>query len=346
VLGAALLATLSTSPSPFPLDFDKGEERLLLAYLTEAQFRAASFLDERILATGAPSTWITTDEVARLAAGLEGESDFIFHIGHVGSTLVSRLLGASERIFALREPAILRTLARRRAGEGGRSDPHLELALRLLSRVWRPGQRCLVKATSFVSAIAPAIMAASPSAKALAMFVSPQVHMATRLAGPASRAELPVAAEGWLDRLHRRLGGVFWRLDGLSEGERAALGWACELCALAVLVEQFPVRVRWLDFDRFLAQPAVGLASALTFLRGEPLGGEVAAMLRSGDLGRYSKAPEFNYDARTRRDVIDDGMRAHAVEIERGIAWLNAAGNSHPIIARAATSAAIAVRVG
>ena len=314
--------------------------------LTEDDFRAASFLDERMLVAGPRSTWVTTDAVARAAASLDGESDYIFHIGHVGSTLVSRLLGASERIFALREPAILRTLARWSAGDDARSNVRLELASRLLSRVWRPNQRSLIKATSFVSEIAPALLAASPGSKALAMFVSPQVHIATRLAGPASRAELPVATVGWLDRLHRRLGGAFWRLESLSEGERAALGWACELCALAKLTEQFRTRVQWLDFERFLAQPAAALGGLLGFLRGGPVEGEIATMLRSGELSRYSKAPEFHYDARTRREVIEQGLRTHGVEIERGIAWLNAAGNAHPIIARAATEAAMAVRGG
>jgi len=317
----------------------------------EADFRAASFLDERILAEGRAGSWVPFEEVADVSAHLAGESDYIFHIGHAGSTLVSRLLGASERVFALREPAILRTLARRldratdRAHRGYPLEgPHLGVTLKLLARVWRPGQRSLVKATSFVSDIAPAILAASPRAKALLMFVSPQVHIATRLAGPATRAELPAVSEQWLERLHRRLGGVYWRLERISEGERAALGWACEICALASAAHSFPGRVRWLEFEAFLADPAAGLAAVATFLHGDLQDGDVASMLAQGDLGRYSKAPQFNYDARTRSQTIESGLRDHADEIGRGIAWLNAAGNAHPLIAEAARSSALAVR--
>jgi hypothetical protein len=317
---------------------------MLFVDLTESEYRAASFLDERLLAAGRRGTWTALEEVAREAAILDGESDFIFHIGHVGSTLMSRLLGASPRIFAVREPAILRTLARQGAREDDRADPRLELALRLLARVWNPNQRSLVKATSFVSDIAPSIMAASPSAKALAMFVSPQFHMASRLAGQASRAELPVAAVSWLDRLHRRLGGAYWRLDRMSEGEWAALGWTCEICALAELADRFPGRVRWMDFDRFLMRPSGGLAATLKFLRGSTQDDELGAIMRGSDWGRYSKAPEHAFDARARREVIDEALYSHAAEIERGIGWLNAAGNAHPAIARAATSAAMAVR--
>jgi len=323
--------SLSATPSLFPLDFDEAGDRLLCLDLSETDFRAASFLDERLLAKDPRRSWIASAEAAGLAANLDRESDFIFHIGHVGSTLLSRLLGASERVFALREPAILRTLARRES----MLATHLDATLRLLARVWRSDQRSLVKATSFVSDIAPAILTASPTTKALLMFVAPQVHMATRLAGPATRAELPAVAAAWLERLHRRIGGSYWRLEALSEGERAALGWVCEICSLASASQVFPARTRWLDFEAFLADPVAGLGEALSFLYGGPVDGEVAAILAGGDLGRYSKAPEFGYDAATRRQTIAEGLREHGAEIDRGIAWINAAANAHPAIAAA-----------
>jgi hypothetical protein len=332
-----VLAKLTSSPGLFPLDFDETAARLLCLHLTEEDFRTASFLDKRILAPQVGRAWIATADAARAAAGLAGESDFIFHIGHVGSTLVSRLLGVSPRVFSLREPAILRTLARRLAPAAD-----LSVTLKLLARVWRPGQRSLVKATSFVSDLAPAILAASPTSRALLMFVAPQAHIATRLAGPASRAELPLVAAGWRERLHRRLGGVFWRLEAMTEGERAALGWTCEICALADAGRGFAARVRWLDFETFLADPAAGLGAAMEFLRGGAAEGEVAAMLAGGDMGRYSKAPEFRYDPQTRWAIIDEGVREHAAEIGRGLAWINAAANAHPAVAAAIRLAAAA----
>jgi len=338
----AVSQSLSATPSLFPLDFDEAGDRLLCLDLTETDFRAASFLDERLLAKDPKRSWIGSAEAAGLAASLDRQSDFIFHIGHVGSTLLSRLLGSSKRVFALREPAVLRTLARRKS----MLAPHLDPILRLLARVWRPNQRSLIKATSFVSDIAPAILTASPSAKALLMFVAPQVHMATRLAGPATRAELPALADGWLERLHRRIGGAHWRLEALSQGERAALGWVCEICSLASAGQAFPARTRWLDFETFLGDPVGGLSDALSFLYGGPLDGEIAAILAGADLGRYSKAPEFGYDAATRRQTIAEGLSEHGAEIARGIVWINAAANAHPVIAAAVRLPAAARRAG
>ncbi len=330
---------LTALPTVFPLDFGDGGRRLRCVKLSEGDYRAASFLDERVLAGRAPIL-VPIEESERLAARLTGESDFIFHIGHAGSTLVSRLLGASERIFALREPAVLRTFSYR-LWRGHVVDTDLAMTMRLLARVWRPGQRSLVKATSFAADLAPGMLAASPSAKAILMFVRPQVAIATRLAGPATRAELASLTPTWLERLRRRLGTDVGRLDGLSEGEQAALGWACEMCALARAARVFPARTRWLEFEHFLDDPARGLAAALGFLYGEEKPGEAAAMVASGELGRYAKAREHDFDTVARRAVIGRGLQEHGAEVERGLTWLNAAAVAHQGIAAAVRSSAL-----
>jgi hypothetical protein len=172
------------------------------------------------------------------------------------------------------------------------------------------------------------------------MFVSPLTYLATILAGPASRAALTGAAPGRIKRLRMRLGTAPWTLGDLSEGELAAMGWACEICALAVIAARHPDRVLWLDFDEFLARPGAGLASVLRFLHGDAPSAVVEAMLRSPHLHRYSKAPEHPYDAALRRGILAQGLAENRVEIERGLRWLNETGSAHPIFANAARSAA------
>ena len=63
-------------------------------------------------------------------------------------------------------------------------------------------------------------------------------------------------------------------------------------------------------------------------------------MLASADFGRYSKAPEHAFDAAQRAEILRRSDREHAGEIGRGIAWLNAAGAAHPVIAQASRAAA------
>ena len=345
---------IAASPELFPLVLDVAGDRVAMVRLDEARYREASFLDERILPQVPPPAWIPWAELQAAADTLAGESDFIFHIGHVGSTLVSRLLGAGDRCFSIREPAILRTLASMELDLAALGSPwtredfgrRLDIMLKLWARTWRRSQRSLVKATSFVGEIAPLILERSPAAKAILMFVSPRVYLATILGGRNSRRELKSVTPMRLARLRRRLGLGAWRPGDLGEGEMAAMGWACEVMALAAVAAAFPDRVLWLDFEAFLDRPGEALTAALRRLRGDAREEEVAAMLRSPDLGRYSKAPEHAYDADLRRRVLAQANAEHGESIDRGVAWLNAAGSAHRPIADAARMAAAAARAG
>lgn len=314
-----------------------------LVRLSEAGYEALSFLDERILGETGPVSWTASSALDASAAALAGECDFIFHIGHVGSTLLSRILGTSERVFSLREPAILRTLAQLEFDLGDPGGPwnraeleeRLAVFLRLWARVYRAGQKTLLKATSFVSEIAPLLMRRSPSARAILMFVSPMTYMETILGGPNSRLELGALASRRLARLARRLGGPVWRGETLSEGELAAMSWICEILCLTEVAAGFEGRVLWMDFDVFLARPTERLAGALSHLHGQASETVASAMARGPHLGRYSKAPEHAYDADLRRTVLAGARAEHGDEIERGVAWLNAAADAHPMIAAA-----------
>jgi hypothetical protein len=285
--------------------------------------------------------WTDWPTLRAAADAVDGESDFIFHIGHVGSTLLARLLGRHPRLFALREPAILRSVATLRA-ETAFPDALLTM-LKLYARVWRPGQRCLVKATSFVADLGPQVLDCFPSARAILMVTAPQVFIATLLAGEASRPELPKVTSARIGRLSRRLGEPLFS-GAASEGEMAAVGWACEMCALADIAYRFPSRILWLDFDRLLADVPSGLLKVARHLDPRFSAADVAVMLSGPELSQYSKAPEHAFDARRRHEVIGAAMHRHNQEIERGIAWLDRAAQAHPAIARASQVAAAAGR--
>jgi hypothetical protein len=325
------------SPRLYPLSFDAASERVRFIALTEENYRFESFLDERLLEKFGFGRWTPFDDVRQAVAGTDAECDFIFHIGHVGSTLLSRLLGEDGRVFSLREPAILRTLAVAELSslDRGVLDDQTRLFLKLWARVWRPGQRTLLKATSFVSETAPRLMTLNSTARAILMYVQPRTHLAAILAGEASRAELAVNAPMRLTRLHRRLGGPIWRLGVLSEGERAAMSWACEVMALDQVAAQFAGRVLWLDFDALLAEPDFWLAAALRRLHGEASGAAVEAILHSEHLRRYAKAPEHVFDTSVRQQALADSSQTHREEIDRGMAWLEGAASAHPPIGEA-----------
>ena len=332
------------TPDVLPLIFDHEQARVCLVALSERDYRAASFLDERVLVERAPGAWVDWARFRTWPRPAPRPCDFIFHIGHVGSTLLSRVLEEAPTVMALREPAVLRSLARLDL-EGHSVDAECALFLDYLARPFRPEQRVLIKATSFVSDIGPSLMRHRPGANAILMFVAPQSYLAGIMAGEASREEARINAPMRVARLERRLGArAAWRLADMSEGEIIALGWACEALSLAAIANDFPDRVLWLDFEALLARPAYWLAACLYRL-GRPYDqNAIAPVLASPEFGRYAKAREHGYDADLRRRLLDAARTTHAVEIERGLAWLNTAAAEHPALAGGVRALAAARR--
>jgi hypothetical protein len=341
---------MSASPEIYPLSFDPAVDMAYVVRLSEAEFRAASFLDQRALAGGKTGEWAPWAAYWRQAgpdASAKG-CDFIFHIGHVGSTLLSRLLGEHRRIFALREPTPLRTLA---GLEIDLDQPHsvispetFEARLGELSGLWartfRPEQKALVKGTSIASALAARLLARDAAARAVLMFTGPEPFLASILGAANSIHDIRDQAPLRLRRLHRALGEAPFRLWALSPGEMVAMSWAAEMAALAEAAGAYPDRTHAIDFERFLQAPEAGLARAFAFLGATAEPAEIEALARGPIMGRYSKAPEHAYDAALRREVLEHGRKARPEELRAGLAWLETAARSRPLIGRALELAA------
>ncbi len=331
-----------SSPDFYPLALDFVTNLAQIVRFSEGEYRSASFLDERILAGRRPVFSAPLQEVMQLQPVSNNGADFIFHIGHSGSTLLSRLLGDWEAVLSVREPAILRALARS-APTDGAADPasrndfdrRVAICLGLLARSYRPGQRVLIKATSFVSEIAAPLLEWRAQSRAILLYVAPRIFLATILGGEAARAELPVVSPDRARRLARRMGRAIGSLDKLSAGELAALGWTCEILSLADIAHRFGERVLWMDFDAFLANSRAGLTAALRFLHGDADPRVVATLLGSLDFHRYSKAPEHPYGSAHRRLALAEAGVVFQAEIERGLDWINGLCRESPAAADA-----------
>ena len=101
---------ITQSPAWFPLE-PGASGTLRWVRLSESGYSAASFLDQRLLAARPEEACCERAVAEAAAAQLMPRSHYVFHTGHVGSTLISRLIGAHAAYFALREPALLRHMA-------------------------------------------------------------------------------------------------------------------------------------------------------------------------------------------------------------------------------------------
>jgi hypothetical protein len=313
------------------LDPAAGQARLIA--MDANSYRAASFLDDRMLHQPVDAQlvpWPLIEEAASQVTRCDAR--WIFHIGHVGSTLVSRLLGEFEKVLAVREPRVLRDLALTPAEVRGR---YIEPIPAIVSRTFAEDETACVKATSWVSEIAPELV--PPSERALFMFASPRNYIASILAGENSVKELRMLAD---TRMHRLAGRGIALTAGRNDAELAGIAWACEMTALEAASEAMADRViAWADFDRMLDDMAAALKSAADHFGFAADASTVAAIASGPLMSSYSKALEYDYSADLRRELIEEAEHYHRSPIESALAMLRPAAEKSPLLARALSRA-------
>ncbi|HTU10687.1 MAG TPA: hypothetical protein VMG08_07280 [Allosphingosinicella sp.] len=316
------------TPEYLPFEYDPASGRVALLRMTEADYRAASFLDQRVLR---PDSVLIETEWAKLAMPAEARrnAQYIFHIGNVGSTLISRLLGELPEVFALREPLLLRAFAESPPDADG-----FDRLTALLSRTFRPDQRANVKATSFTSEIADRLVPLG--SRALFLYARPDRYLENILAGENSWRTLQALSPLRLRRLQGRCPGLEAELGAMHDGLKAALGWACEMTSLEAAAARLPEgSVRWLEFDAFLADPVAQFRAVAAHF-GHKADEPTARAIAEGPLmGRYSKALDYEYSPALRREILADARWRHAPAIRDALNWLEGLARRYPAVADA-----------
>lgn len=329
---------LPVSPDACVHNIDLVRGLALVIRIDAGTYRKASFLDDRILGPSVRGAWLAGSDATAAARQVADRRPlhFIFHSGHVGSTLVSRLLDESGVVLPLREPLPLRVIAD--AWEALPSPESLlgpeqfdalaGMMLRFWSRGYDWSRAVVVKATSSAGHAAIPLLKAQPDARAIYMNLRAEPYLAALMAGANSLTDLRGHAPGRMRRL--RAAGVAIRepLYQLSPGELAALGWLAEIRAQQDAVSQFPGRVLAVDFDALLADIPVGIQRIA-----DHFGLETGPAFRAGISGspalrRYSKAPERPFAPDERDRLLAQSRRDNRDEIMRGMRWLERNGGA------------------
>jgi hypothetical protein len=331
VISAAPLPEGWTEDASWLLQAIDPRARLVrLVRMDEAAYRAASFLDDRMLNAGLEMRLCSLDQAMADADSLKREdARWIFHIGHVGSTLVSRLLGELDRTLSLREPRSLRDLSESGGDELARFARNLR---RVFSCSFSRSQRTIVKATSFVSEHAPLLVPANGTA--LFLYASPQNYIAGILAGEYSVKELAAGFEGRTGRLRdRRI-----ELIGFdaSLAHRAAAAWACEMTSLESACDVMrDRRLLWADFDVMLQDMTGWIRRCAKHFDLKVTPSKAAELANGPLMRRYSKALEYDYSPSLRAELLAEAASRHRADIEAAVEDLGHAAKSTPLLERA-----------
>jgi hypothetical protein len=299
-------------------DFDLQTRRAVLLKLQENDYHEASFLDQRIEPRATGRHVIDLPDIGKKLLNLNSPTTnphYIFHLGHCGSTLLSRALSASPNVFPIREPLTLRRLA-----DGFESERKslLETSLSAHARVFHPGQTPVIKATSTCNKLIHPILSMNESSRAILMYVS----LETYLAGMLGKQSPPLDLRG-----HAKMRLAHWNemdsappldLSQLDTSQLAVLAWLTGMHQLVKANFQFPDQTLLLDFEQFLSNPETGLKQTVNFL-GFTEESELILEAWPDISTGYSKKPDEPYSRFNRRKTLLRGLQNHADEIRQGM---------------------------
>jgi hypothetical protein len=291
----------------------------------------SSFLDERAVTHG-QDIWLAFADVERALENPVASRPlhFIFHMGHVGSTLLSRLLDETGVVLSLREPLPLRAIADAYDGAVPDVDRRTETLLRLWERGFARTEKIVVKATSATERLAPRLLAMRSHAKAVMLNVTAETFLCTILAASNSAVDLNALGPERLYRLGT-FGVVVPRPTTL--GELAAMSWLAERMTQAEIQRDCGSRAMSVDFDMLLEAPVLVLGQILAHFRIEHSHELIASIARSRAMSRYSKAQEHEYSPALRRRRLNEARAAYGAEIRSALGWLAKAGVGHSGVA-------------
>ena len=339
------LPTLLDSPNSYPQKLDLVRSCILQIELDEPAYQAASFLDDRILGPGTKGTWLPVERVA--ATTRRGHEirplHFILHTGHVGSTLLSRLLDTTGSVLSLREPLPLRTLAEASdvlgQPESLLGEQQFELVLDTFVRLWSRGYtttRCVVlKATSAAARVAPLLLRRNAASRAVYLNLRAEPYLATLLAGPNSPVDLRGHGAERMRRLRTFIGAPLGSLHALTPGELTAMSWLAESLTRREILDQWPDRVLAVDFDAFLGDLPQVMQQIVDHFQLPADPGWLSQLDTNPALARYSKSPDHDYSPALRAQVLDQARHEHRDEIRRGLDWLESLARTESAVARA-----------
>lgn len=201
---------------------------------------------------------------AAMAAAGSAPVSFIFHSAYCCSTLLANVFDISGTSSAWKEPQILNDMVgwRHRGGDPARIGAVLGDSLALLARPFVAREAVVIKPSNVVNGLASAMLTLRPDSHGILLY-APLRSFLTSIARKGMWGRLWVRellsrqlADGLVD-----LG--FAPRDYLlhTDLQAAAVGWLAQQRLFAALLTRWPNRLRALDSETLVAQPAASIAA-------------------------------------------------------------------------------------
>lgn len=337
------LQGLRSNPDFLLQNFDLANRRALVLRVNETVYREASFLDDRIFNPQTEGFWLPLESVFQETSHLAlGKPSYIFHVGHCGSTLISRLLAELPHCLPLREPMSLLTLAIARRELGRASswlttaqwDQLLQTAIGSLARTYRTSDRSLIKATSNAGNLLDTVSTMlDGSSRILMLYISLESLLAAMLRTPDLRASIHAYSPAWITDFCRLSGRNDICLADLDDSQQITAKWLALLMLFIQTQTVNPDQARMLNFDDFLMHPEKHIMDTARFFELVCQPAKTQELVNGPLMRTYSKIPTQNFDPLQRRSELQDARQKFQIEIHAGLKWAETLIRDTPVLA-------------
>jgi hypothetical protein len=309
----------------FPLGLEDGGDTVLFGEVTKEDHRRISGFRTRARRVAlADLVEIHEREQPRGAA-----PRYLFTAGYVGSTLLCECIDRIDGCFAIHEPRVLSdwsvhygSLENAEARSDWRRMLHV---ITTLSFRADPGIRPVVKVGPYVQEVMPELLDDESRARGVHLYVALPRFLASIAKDPRRRADLrDSAASMERRRMIERIGGPVSDVVEISDLQAAAYVWLTDSWLhRSIAASSCGVRLRSLDFDRFLESPAAGLRALSDHLELGLAHGAEDTIASSDVLRRHAKSAGAQSYARGDREAaLAASATKHRAEIDAALAWL------------------------
>ncbi len=323
-----ILNDLLDNPNHFLFHFDN--EQACFVEMNRTLFNRSIFLDSRIKTL---SQQVSPMRLGQLIDHIERREktrpsiSYIFHMAHVGSTLLARGLDIPGKNLVYREPQILRHLGVMAASKEQTTNfDHdwnslLRLVTHMLSNSYGADQGVIVKANVPVNFVAGQLMDLRPD--------SPAIVLYSRLDNYLLSLMKTKDHQEWVYRIIEELSAGWEDVCGISTKERTSLSlpqaiaciWLSQISIFQGLLQNYP-QARSLDSETLFCHPAPTLEAAFKLIGQAFSGDELKSILNGQAFNRHSKNPGLVYNNQL-RIVERDKVRSSLVqELSEAQAWV------------------------
>jgi len=265
-------------------------------------------------------------ERAKVVAAATAPVHFVFHSGFCCSTLFARCFDQPGLATTFSEPMLLNDVFgwRKRGAAPVEVGRLLDDALSLLARPFAGDLAAIVKPSTVVNGLAPAMLGLRPTARAVLMYAPVEDFL-------TSIAKKGLDGRRWIRELFlaMRHEGL---VDGLGFGDEqffgqtdlqiAAVAWIAQQRVFAQLFDRYPDRVRSLESGEFLSHPRRALEAGGKHFELSLSTGQLEAA-ESDVLSRNSKDGK-SYSTGAREAEYSAARSAYGDEIDKVAIWARA----------------------